>query len=87
MLDLREQRRQFRMRVRQLVVIPGGCGISGQREFVWQVDAGIELRAVGADVVIQYLRKQNYAVEVDIALGFEHVEQHGGARGAVAFAK
>ncbi len=75
------------MRVRQLVVIPGGCGVGGERELIGQVDTGIELRAIRAEVEAQYLRKQNYAVEVEVAFGFEHVGKNGGARGAVAFAE
>ncbi len=68
-------------------MIPGGCGIGGERELIRQVDTGIELRAIRAEVVAQYLREQNYAVEVEIAIGFEHVGKNGGPRGAVAFAK
>src|SRR5579862_7812524 len=75
------------MRVGQLVVIPGSCGIGGQREFVWQVDTGIELRAIRAEVEAQDLRKQNYTIEVEVAFGFEDIRENGGPRGAVAFAK
>ena len=68
-------------------MVPGSRGKGRQHQRVRRVHAGIELRTVGIVGIAQDLRKHDHAVQVDRILGFQHVGQRAGTRGAVAFAK
>ena len=69
------------------MVIPGCRRISRKRQLIGKIDARIELRTIGAEVEIQNLRQQDDPVEIDIAVGFQQIDQRGRARRAIAFAE
>ena len=55
MLDLRQQRLQILPIARELVVVPCRRRIGWQGDLVGEIDAGVGLRSVGAQVEIENL--------------------------------
>jgi hypothetical protein len=78
MLDFGEQRLQRWLAAGQPVLIPRGGRERRQRELIRQVDAGIEARhpdPIGV-VEVQDRRQQDDAIEVDVVMGLEGVDEH-----------
>lgn len=65
MLDFCQKRLQIGRLVGQLVMVPGRCGKAGQTQYIRLVIARVVLRPVDGIAVIQDLRQQDDAVEVD----------------------
>ena len=84
---LHERGEIVRLLAGKLVVIPRRRRIGRQRDLVGQVDAGIVFGPVDRQIEVQDLRQQDHAVEVDVVLGLEIVDENGRARRAVAFAE
>ena len=88
LLDLGDEGGEVsRTLARQAIVVPGGRRVGRQGGDVGLFGAGVELRPVGGEVEIEDLGEQDDAVEIDVVLGLQGVDQDRRSRRAVAFPK